>query len=70
MPNTRTRETPDRARDAVAVKVERRPIRRADIGDHVHLHAVDDGEEVLALQIELPHRLRQPGKRPAARAPR
>ena len=34
---------------------------RADVGAHVHLHAVDDGEEVFALQVESAHRL---GERP------
>ena len=50
------RKTPDRTGDAVAIEIERRPIRRADVGDDVHLHAVDDGDEVLALQVEAAHR--------------
>ena len=60
------RKPADRAGDAVAIEVERRAIGRADIGDDVHLHAVDDGEEILALEIELLHRLRQAGQAAAA----
>ena len=56
------RQPPDRARDAVAVEIERGPVRRADVGDDVHLHAVDHGEEILALEIEVAHRLRETGK--------
>jgi len=44
------REPPDGARHAVAIKVELRQARRADIGHGVHLHAVDDREEILAPQ--------------------
>ena len=62
------RETSDRTRDAVAVKVERRAVGGTDVGDHVHLHAVDDGEEVLALQIESAHGSRQTGERRRCRA--
>ena len=47
------RQPADRARDAVAIEVERRIVGRADVGDHVHLHAVDDGVEILAPQSEL-----------------
>ena len=64
------RKPADRAGDAVAIKIERRPVGRADVGDDVHLHAVDDGEEILALQVERAHRLRQARQAPAARAPR
>ncbi len=46
------RQPADRAGDAVAIKIERRAIGRADVGDDIHLHAVDDGEKILALQIE------------------
>ncbi len=52
----------DRARDPVAIEVERREVRRADGSRDVHLHAVDHGEKVLALQIEGAHRLRQPAQ--------
>ena len=52
----------DRAGDAVAIKIERGKIGRADVGAHIHLHAVDDGEEVLASQPKGAHRLRQAGK--------
>ena len=41
------RQPPDRAGDAVAIKVERGTVGRADVGDDIHFHAVDDGEEVL-----------------------
>ncbi len=50
------RQPPDRAGDAIAVKVERRAVGRTDVGDHIHLHAVDDGNEILALEIECAHR--------------
>ena len=50
------RQPPDGAGDAVAIEIEGREIRRADILRHVHLHAVDDGEEILALEAEGFHR--------------
>ena len=53
-------QPPDRAGNAVAVKIERRECRRLDIGDDVHLHAVDDGEKILALQIEFVSDLGEP----------
>ncbi len=56
------RQPADRAGDPVAVKIERGAVGGADIGDHVHLHAGDHGEEILALEIEAAHRLRQAGK--------
>ena len=43
------RQPPDRARHPVAIEIERREVGRADILRHIHLHAVDDGEEILAL---------------------
>ena len=46
------RQPPDRAGDAVAIEIERRQVRRADVLRHVHLHAVDDGQEILALEAE------------------
>ena len=46
------RQPPDGAGDAVAIEIERRHVRRADVLRHVHLHAVDDGEEILALEAE------------------
>ena len=52
----------DRARHPVAIKIERGEIGRADIAAHVHLHAVDDGQEILAPQAEGAHRLRQARK--------
>ncbi len=62
------RQAADRARDAVAIEVERREIRRADVVERVHLHAVDDGEEILAREIEVAHRLVR-GPRPGADLP-
>ena len=53
------RKTTDRAGDAVAIEIERGPVRCADVGDHIHLHAIDDGDEILALQVECADRLRQ-----------
>ena len=53
------RQPPHRARDAIAIKVELRPIRRADVLGGVHLHAVDHGEEILLAEPEVAHRLRQ-----------
>src|SRR5947207_1788512 len=47
------------ARTAIAVGVERRQIGRADVGDDVHLHAVDDGQKILAREAELPGRIVQ-----------
>ena len=55
-------EAADRAGDAVAVEIEGGEIGRADVGNDVHLHAVDDGEEILALQVESAHGLRQPAQ--------
>ncbi len=45
-------QTAHGARDAVAVQVQRSGVRRADIGDHVHGHAVDHVEEILLAQME------------------
>ena len=58
------RQPPDGAGDAVAIEIERRHVRRADVLRHVHLHAVDDGEKILALEAEGFHRRR---RNPAAR---
>ena len=44
------RQMPDRAGDACAVQVERRHVGGADILGCIHLHAVDNGVEVLASQ--------------------
>ena len=46
------RQTPDRAGDPVAIEVERRQVGGADVVRGVHLHAVDNGEEILAAQRE------------------
>ena len=53
------RQPADRARHAVAVNIELLPHRRADVGDHVHFHAVDDGEKIGLIEAEPPHRFRQ-----------
>ena len=50
------RQPADRAGDAIAIKIERRVVGRADIGDDIHLHAVDHGVEILPAQAELPDR--------------
>ena len=47
------REAADGAGDPVAIKVERREIGRADILLRVHLHAVDDVEEIALAQLEV-----------------
>ena len=46
------RQPPDRAGYAVAIQVERGEIRRADILRHVHFHAIDDGQKILALEAK------------------
>ena len=53
------REAADGARHAIAIKIERRPVGRVEIGFEVHRHAVDDGLEILA-----------PAARSGASAPR
>ena len=50
------RQPPDGAGDAIAIEIERRKIRRTNVLWHVHLHAVDDGEKILALEAEGFHR--------------
>ena len=50
------RQPPDRAGDPIAIAVERRVVGCADIVDYVHLHAVDDGVEILAPEPEIAHR--------------
>ena len=62
------RQSPDRARHAVAIEIERRKIRTTDILRHVHLHAIDDGQKILALQTEASNRgdvVAQPRRRMA-----
>ncbi len=46
------REMADRARDAGAIEVERRQVGGADVLARIHLHAVDDREEILAAQAD------------------
>src|SRR5215208_1146381 len=53
------RQPSDRARHAIAVKVEHRRARRANVLERVHFHAIDDGQEILAREVELAHRLHQ-----------
>src|SRR6202051_2926702 len=50
------RQPSDRARHAIAIQIQRRQIRGADVLRHIHLHAIDDGEEILAPQVEAPNR--------------
>ena len=51
------RQASDRARDAVAIEVEGGGGGGANIVEGVHLHAVDQGEEILLRQIEVGDRL-------------
>ena len=63
------RETADRDGDAVAIEAERREIGRADVGDDIHFHAVDHGEEIGLSQAEGLHRSLEEARlasRPAA----
>src|SRR5262249_21126033 len=53
-PEDTNAEAPDRAGDAIAIKAERLEIWGADARDHVHLHAVDDGDEIVAAEAEPP----------------
>ena len=46
------RKATNSARDAVAIKIERGAIRRDHGPSKIHLHAVDDGEEILPLDRE------------------
>ena len=47
------RKPADGARHPVAIEVERRPVGGADVLSGVHRHAVDDGVEILLLEIEV-----------------
>ena len=63
------RQPPDRARDPVAIEIQRRPIGGADVARGVHRHAVDDGVEVLMPQSHSgarPRRDRRDGAAPVA----
>src|ERR1043166_280862 len=51
------RQASDRARDAVAVKIERCKVRRPDVAQGIHLHTVDDPEKILFCETEDTHRL-------------
>ena len=46
-PKMRTESRPTADGHPVAIEVQRRPVRRADVLLGVHRHAVDDGVEVL-----------------------
>ena len=62
------RQPSDRAGHAVAIQIERGEVRRPDILRHVHFHAVDDSQEILALEIESSNRgdiVPQPRRRTA-----
>ncbi len=50
------RQTPDGAGNAIAIEIERGKIRRTNVLWHVHLHAVDHSEKILALEAEGFHR--------------
>src|SRR4029450_4225168 len=50
------RQTTDRARDSIAIKVERCLVGRPYVLDHVHFHSIDDGVEILAPKSELAYR--------------
>ena len=63
-PNTLHRQPSDRAGDPVAIEIERGEVGRADVGDDIHLHAVDDGEEILAPQAEVADRPRRKPRHP------
>ncbi len=43
------RQPSDRTRHPVTIEIQRRHVGRADLLGHVHFHAIDDGEEILAL---------------------
>ena len=62
------RQMSDRAGDARAVQVERRHVRSADVLGCVHLHAVDNGVEVLAAQAVTRDRIAQGAADQAAAA--
>ena len=55
-PEDADRQPSDGACNPIAVGVERRLVRRANIADHVHFHSVDDGMEILAPEPEIAHR--------------
>ena len=46
------RQPSDRAGDAVAIQIQRCKVGRPDILRHIHFHAIDDGQEILALEIK------------------
>src|SRR6201989_151978 len=61
------RKAADRGRHAIAVQIERLEIRRADVLDGVHFHAVDHSEEVVHADREFVKAARKPGE--PSRAP-
>src|SRR6202171_3505440 len=50
------RQASDRAGHPIAVQIERCKIRRPDILRHIHFHAIDDGQKILALQVKSSNR--------------
>src|SRR6185503_5845721 len=63
------RQPPDRAGDAVAIEIEPRQRRRADVLGRVHFHAVDDGEEIGLIErkpLDRTGKARQRGRGAAA----
>jgi hypothetical protein len=62
------RKAPYSACYAVAVKLERGVIRRPDVGDNVHFHAVNHGQKVFASQPKCLDRSGEPLKRRNMRA--
>ena len=48
------RQASNCAGQAVAIEIEGGKIGRADFLRHVHFHAVNDSQKILALQVELP----------------
>jgi hypothetical protein len=51
-PNTRTDKRPTALATRSQYRSSGRKIRRPDILRHIHLHAIDDGQKILALQVE------------------
>ena len=56
------RQPADGAGDAVAVEIERGAIGRADVGNHIHFHAVDDGEKSSRCRSNVRTACARPGK--------
>src|SRR3984893_9552014 len=52
-------KSPDRTCHLVAIFLQRRLVRRADVAHHIHFHPINDGMEVLPLQSEIAQRPHQ-----------